>query len=288
MNKENRELGMLLGLHVGDSLGATLEFSKPSLEWNSHKDIIGEGPFRWNPGDATDDTDLMLCVLKSLNGRMGLNTEQLKNRMINWRMLEPKDIGKATQEGIECLENNLPLTGNGRTTLSNGSLMRCAPLALIDLEGQALRDIIRAQANMTHGAEEVLLTDELYILTLKKIIAGATKKEVKDFALEWTKDNFIKFHHSLMKVSTTPWSHIPSSGYILDGLFCAFWALENHTNFKDSVVSIVNRGDDSDTCGAITGAVCGAFYGKDQIPKEWRDVIQYGFDIEMNYKVITK
>lgn len=59
---------MLLGLHCGDSLGATLEFCSPQAKENWQRDIIGGGHFRWKPGDATDDTDLALTILESLEG----------------------------------------------------------------------------------------------------------------------------------------------------------------------------------------------------------------------------
>lgn len=35
----------------------------------------------------------------------------------------------------------------------------------------------------------------------------------------------------------------------------------------------VNLGDDSDTVGAVTGGLAGAYYHLEAIPKEWIDVI---------------
>jgi len=54
----------------------------------------------------------------------------------------------------------------------------------------------------------------------------------------------------------------------------AFWALLNTNSFEEGLVEIVNRGDDADTCGAVTGALLGAFYGIDQIPHRWLEVIK--------------
>ena len=57
---------MLLGLHCGDALGATLEFKEGRPFGDFQKDIIGGGTFNWNPGDPTDDTDLAFYLLKNI------------------------------------------------------------------------------------------------------------------------------------------------------------------------------------------------------------------------------
>ena len=69
---------MLLGLHAGDSLGVTLEFeeARPISDW--HREITGGGAFQWRPGQATDDTDLMVCVLKALDKTHGFAFDRLK------------------------------------------------------------------------------------------------------------------------------------------------------------------------------------------------------------------
>ena len=43
MEKKSKQVGALLGLHVGDSLGATLEFLSPSPVNNFHTEITGGG-----------------------------------------------------------------------------------------------------------------------------------------------------------------------------------------------------------------------------------------------------
>jgi poly(ADP-ribose) glycohydrolase ARH3 len=39
--------------------------------------------------------------------------------------------------------------------------------------------------------------------------------------------------------------------------------------FKESVVVAVNCGGDTDTVGAMSGALAGAYYGYSQIPEQW-------------------
>ena len=51
----------------------------------------------------------------------------------------------------------------------------------------------------------------------------------------------------------------------------AFWCFMTTDNYRDAVLKAVNLGDDTDTTGAVTGALAGLAYGLDGIPKEWRE-----------------
>lgn len=59
MNSEDRAIGCLFGLALGDALRTTLEFSprdsKPPIA-----DLVGGGPLKLKPGEWTDDTSMAL------------------------------------------------------------------------------------------------------------------------------------------------------------------------------------------------------------------------------------
>ena len=55
----NRYKGSLLGLAVGDALGAPLEFSKPGT-FQTINDFHGGGIFKLNAGEFTQTQKLML------------------------------------------------------------------------------------------------------------------------------------------------------------------------------------------------------------------------------------
>src|SRR5262244_1941149 len=79
----DRSVGALVGLAVGDAIGATLEHSKrdaaPPLT-----DIVGGGPFRLRPGEWTDDTAMALCLADSLLACGGLDQRDLMRRFVGW------------------------------------------------------------------------------------------------------------------------------------------------------------------------------------------------------------
>ena len=66
---------------------------------------------------------------------------------------------------------------------------------------------------------------------------------------------------------------IRPSGYVLDTLQAVFYSLFDSIGFEECLVKVVNLGGDADSTGAVTGAIAGAYYGYDKIPKRWLEKI---------------
>jgi hypothetical protein len=66
---------------------------------------------------------------------------------------------------------------------------------------------------------------------------------------------------------------IRGTGYAVDALEAAMWAVAGATDFREAILRAVNLGDDADTTGAIAGQLAGARWGLSGIPAEWRDRI---------------
>jgi ADP-ribosyl-[dinitrogen reductase] hydrolase len=73
---------------------------------------------------------------------------------------------------------------------------------------------------------------------------------------------------------TTRADALPTTGYVLDTLRIAVWALLSNQSFEDAVVAAVNLGGDADTQGAVAGAVAGAHWGYKAIPDHWLQPLQ--------------
>jgi len=65
MLSTDRQRGTLLGLAVGDALGAAIEFKRPGtvVEVTGYR---GGGPHRLTPGQFTDDTSMALALADSI------------------------------------------------------------------------------------------------------------------------------------------------------------------------------------------------------------------------------
>ena len=69
---------------------------------------------------------------------------------------------------------------------------------------------------------------------------------------------------------------IPTTGYVIDSLRAAAWAVQQNASLEETLIGLVNRGDDADTTGAIAGGLLGARDGIEAVPPRWLEVIEYG------------
>ena len=60
---------------------------------------------------------------------------------------------------------------------------------------------------------------------------------------------------------------INSSGYEVDSLEASLWIILNTDTFAQAIIGAINLGSDTDITGAVTGAIVGIIYEKDNIPK---------------------
>ena len=58
-------------------------------------------------------------------------------------------------------------------------------------------------------------------------------------------------------------------GYTLKALQVALWCAIQASDFEEALVAVVSAGGDTDTSGAVAGAVLGAQFGFHAIPCGW-------------------
>jgi hypothetical protein len=58
-------------------------------------------------------------------------------------------------------------------------------------------------------------------------------------------------------------------GWVLVALQNAFWQLLHAAGFEEGVTGSVQLGGDTDTNGAIAGALLGAVHGRAAVPQQW-------------------
>lgn len=273
--------GSIFGAITGDALGAPLEFqergSLPLLENFS----IG-GAHNVSKGEWTDDSSMMLCLMQSIidNGQNFDLHDQIKN-YLKWykkgflcTRSSCFDIGISTRNALDHYHIFNDFKPSNEEHLSgNGSIMRLAPVPLYysDYE-KALNYSV--QSSMTTHQSELCLDG---CLLLSAIIHLITYKQIKDknellFSQEIKLLPFQTYQFRQMvsfdflKLS---YEDIPNSGFVLDTLISAIWCFYHSDNYKDSVLKAANLCGDSDTIACVCGQISGAFYGFDNIPKEW-------------------
>lgn len=280
------EKGMLLGLHVGDAMGVTLEFQPAVNERNNWQvEMEGGGEFQFPVGVGSDDTDLMICLLRSISKNKKLDNDRLKNEFVNWFLKGPKDVGNTTKKAMKKLVDGASIFESGvneENTNTNGSLMRVAPLALLapTTPEEELKKIVNIQTASTHAHLECLQMDEILIFSLTKILyEKASKREVYEFALKKLEffDNDLKV--SFAEIPLMSWDKVTNGGRAFETLKSAFWGFYHFDSFEEAIIHIINRGNDSDTTAAVLGALFGAYVGESNIPMRWIQNLNYRSEI---------
>lgn len=266
----DRALGAYLGLAVGDALGATVEFMLPreiQHQYGTHRDIIGGGWLKLKAGRVTDDTEMSLALGRALVAAGGWNATAVADAFVDWMKSRPIDIGNTCRRGIQryMLHGSLsgPVSeGDG----GNGAAMRNLPVVLATLhDDAAFRQQTLAQSHITHNH---VLSDAA-TLTLgemtRVLLKGGGGQECRALA------HALLDEHPRFRFAPYPGR---ASGYIVDTMQTVLHYFFTTDSFESLVVDTVNRGEDADTTGAITGMLGGALYGAAAIPARWLDKLE--------------
>lgn len=140
MYKEEKIIGGILGLAIGDALGVPVEFiSRQELRKKPVKEMTGYGTHSQPPGAWSDDTSLTLCLVESLC-EAGYDLADTGKKFVRWYREgywtpfgDVFDIGNATRQAILTLERGIDPALAGLAdewSNGNGSLMRILPASL--------------------------------------------------------------------------------------------------------------------------------------------------------------
>lgn len=287
---DDRPLALIMGVAVGDALGVPVEFKKRGTFHVTG--MQGYGTHHQPPGTWSDDTSLTLALADGLLPEE-VNLEGVARRFTEWYDKAAYtahgkvfDVGNATAEAIKRLKKGVApekAGGSGERDNGNGSLMRIAPLAFYMFGIRSAEErfrIVREVSSITHAHEWSVAACYIYVEMLNKLRMGRKKKAAytelrEDFAhgvpfiSKATLGKFVRILEN--DISILPEEEIRSSGFVIDTLEAAFWCFMTTDNYEDAVLKAVNLGDDTDTTGAVTGALAGLAYGLDSIPQEWRN-----------------
>lgn len=298
MGDLDRAKGALLGLAVGDAVGTTLEFLSPG-EFEPIDDMVGGGPFNLKPGQWTDDTSMALCLGESLIRMGGHDAEdQLRTYVRWWKHGHNSskdhcfDIGGQTRTALDKFSRvgAPPKLKLNAMSAGNGSLMRLAPVS-IKWHNHFPQLIENAALSSETTHNNVLCVDSCKLLATMTatLIQGAEPDAVFttsfwDATWDFGQEAEYKLHPFVDNIARGSWQNDPprikGTGYCIDSLEAAIWAVAGATDYKDAILRAANLGDDADTTAAIAGQMAGAKWGMSGIPQEWLDKLYRRADIE--------
>lgn len=295
-SRTNRSRGALIGLAVGDALGATLEFKRPG-SFDPITDIVGGGPFDLQPGEWTDDTSMALCLAESLVERGEFDPLDQMQRYVRWFRdghFSVKghcfDIGNATVSALRRFEaDGDPFAGStDPNSAGNGSIMRLAPVPMAYAnDPERAIQLAGESSQTTHGARTCIDACRYMAGLIVGAINGADKGEILSANYSpapegWRSGDLTKAVATVaagsFKVKNPP--EVRGTGYVVDSLEAALWAFANSETFEEGALLAVNLGEDADTTGAVYGQIAGAYYGADGVPARWVGMLSMRTEIE--------
>lgn len=287
----DRQRGCLIGLAVGDALGAAIEFRAPG----TFKPVTGYrsgGPHGLAPGEWTDDTSMALALADSIACAGWDLNDQAKRYVAWWRQGEYSvdgtcfDIGITTRSALvrfsDCGDARRSGDSSERAS-GNGAIMRLAPVPIRYLDyfpGRIvdLADLAEESSLTTHASPQCLSACRYMAL----VLCGLMHRLERDKVLTpgWEPLSVLRaaepLHPAVDEVAMGSFRQrkppqIVGSGYVVRSLEAALWAFHDAADFREAVLRAVNLGDDADTTGAVCGQFAGAYWGESGIPDDWRD-----------------
>ena len=281
MDRNQRAVGAVVGSAVGDALGGPFEFGSAGAfsarfpAPASGSEMCGGGG--WEPGEATDDTQMAVLVADSLLERDGLDLPDIFARFQHWAASDPKDIGLQTEAVLTdgaswdlAAGTHFQVTGHAA---GNGSLMRSATSAVYFASAgrEASMDAARRIAALTHGdpaaGEGTAVFHELVRLALDGADPIAALPDVLTLIHPDHRDRFAV----VLDSSWHPDQATEFNGAVWPCLGSAVWALRTTASYEHAVRAAIDLGGDTDTVAAVTGGLAGAVYGCGAIPSRWTD-----------------
>lgn len=251
----DRMRACIYGLAVGDALGVPYEScERGAFECTG---MAGGGTHGQYAGTWSDDTSMALCICSSVKRLGGIDARHIAHMFRRW--LECGDFtcdGRAFDVGATCrkaISTGVPATSYDGC--GNGSLMRTAPLAMLDpVEPYDIREV----SAITHAHPVA----EWSCVALCDIL-----RTVRNVGTRAKGDLWHRYGH----IASRPVGAVESDGYCEHTLEAALWCFLNTFSYADCVLAAVNLGGDTDTTAAVAGAVAGVYYGFGAIPPEWID-----------------
>ncbi|KAF8473456.1 ADP-ribosylation/Crystallin J1 [Kalaharituber pfeilii] len=271
------------------------------IRWhvNGHTSPVG---YAFDVGNATR---IALALWASPHSKSGANPEGAQDfrgkpispagTMVGAADPAPQPAAAPEDESISAARaalTDVDRVLNRESGCGNGSLMRILPIALAYWRNAAhALDIAADNSRITHPHSRCIEACRIYVLLATAILEEThrrvraleenanllppfTKRELFDLLLAIPITDPVLAEvfsakgtapHPLLAEGPAP----PSSGYVVDTLFCALWAFFRFDSFAEGALELVNLGNDTDTIAAVYGGLAGLWYA-DGLPDDGR------------------
>ncbi|MFQ6066859.1 MAG: ADP-ribosylglycohydrolase family protein [bacterium] len=279
-------LGSMVGTGVGDGLGSSWE-GWQRIE--SIKVTVNRSRLTY-----TDDTHMMIGVAESLIKKRGFDAEDMTLTFIKNYEKEPfRGYGPGPPRIFRWIKSGIPPEEATRRLYSdgsygNGSAMRIAPVGLFYHDNlEKLKEVAHKSSQITHshplGKEGGFLQALAIALAINALASGSFKAGVFLERLHHAVESEVyraklKRIEGLLRGKADKFRVVKGLGNSIEAFnsvpTAIFSFLSHPDSFEQAVIFAVELGGDTDTIGAMTGAISGAYHGIEAIPAKWRDALE--------------
>lgn len=288
---KDKAYGMMIGLVVGDILGAPVQFGANSRHIREHIEKLKN--FHNNhvlpKGVYTDDTSMALCLADSLIEKQGYDSYDVMKKYSDWEAHGYRsyfdygyDVGAQTDNAISVFAKNpiVKKTLKREFNAGNGSIMRLTPTIIATASENDITKTVELawiSGRETHYSEVAEMGTEVFANFLYRALRLTDKQEIVSFQnLTFTAENleecFLDFKWLFVpRINSDGECLRDLGGYVIDAITIAVWGFIHSDSFEEGMLKVLMLGGDTDTNCAIYGQLAGAYYGAKNVPRRWVD-----------------
>ena len=290
----DRARGMMLGIAAGNLLGLPVE------GW-SHQRITARYPVGIRDIDPreisrrVDDDPAQAIELAEAMLEQSDIVDAFAGRLIAWKSVNGRGLGRTTRQAIAQLADGMRpphaayAVYRAKGGISpNGGIMRCAPVAVYyRTEPEMLTRMSSDTCSVTHYSPLAQWSCVIVNAAIAMLLGGHEPdlQRLLNAAKEDGCPDLLSAGRQV-GMTTTVLEHatagrpMPESinwlgsnqsvkGHTVLTLQAGLWAATTELPLEEALIAVVSAGGDTDTNGALAGAVLGARYGASAIPLRW-------------------
>ncbi len=282
---------VLLGYAIGDALAAPIEdvIRDPAMGHQRVTEYVKAMPSHpiahLEPGQYSDETQVMLIVAESLVEKRGFSVDDLTQRFIDWYQMQKlrtswRFPGNTMMKACRKLASGIPWTQAGFPSAGVIASARTVPIALAMWRSPGmLKDALDKSCRITHTDPRAVAGAIVLATVIRMglessepapdVIVNAAIERAQAFAPEIVKR--LKTMRDALRAEPAAAMHqIGVSGFAMEAVPAAlYWFLRHPRKFDEMIVGVANVGGDSDAIAAMAGAMFGAYNGLASIPDRW-------------------
>lgn len=283
---EDKFVGSAVGTFVGDALGMPVEGWPRSAIQARFGLLTSMEDGRFPKGYYTDDTEMMIGILEVLAENGDFDPDLTARKFLE-NFHPERGYGERIYALMDRLRNGIPWHQVATDSFGNGAAMRIAPIGFFYFHDiKSLKRYAILSCKITHLHPEAIAGAAAQAIGVSLAVNyGIRHMPVPRVEfLDRIGDKILDLHtglvQRLLEIKPIPKSDLRDNIQNIARCFAcnvrsaeaippAIASFLLTDSFKDAVVTGVNLGGDTDTIGAMTGAIAGAYYGYSQIPEEW-------------------